>query len=60
MDVKDKTKDNEKARQDMEIWCNQKELELKPQSNGKLLKPKANYSLTSQEAKSICRWLKEL
>ncbi|KAI5428694.1 hypothetical protein KIW84_033622 [Lathyrus oleraceus] len=60
MDVKDKTKDNEKARQDIEIWCNRKELELKPQPNGKLLKPKANYNLTSQEAKAVCQWLKEL
>ncbi|CAK8574087.1 unnamed protein product [Lathyrus sativus] len=60
MDVNDKIKDNEKVRLDMEIWCNRKELELKCQPNGKLLKPKANYSLTSQEAKAVCRWLKEL
>ena len=60
MDVTGKIKDNEKARQDMEIWCNRKELELKPQPNGKLLKPKACFSLTSQEAKAVCRWLKEL
>ncbi|CAK8564978.1 unnamed protein product [Lathyrus sativus] len=44
----------------MEIWCNRKELELKRQPNGKLLKPKANYSLTSQEVKVVYRWLKEL
>ena len=50
MDVQGKTKYNEKARKDIEIWCNRKELELKPQPNGKLLKPKATYSLTSQEA----------
>ncbi|KAI5423193.1 hypothetical protein KIW84_046256 [Lathyrus oleraceus] len=55
-----KTKDNEKARKDMEILCNRKELELKVKPNGKLLKPKANYSLTSEEAKAICRWLNEL
>ena len=60
MDVTGKTKDNEKARQDMGIWCNRRELELKPQPNGKLLKPKACFSLTSQEAKAVCRWLKEL
>ena len=59
MDVKYKTKDNEKVRHDMKIWCNRKELELKPQPNGKLLKPKASFSLTSQEAKAVCRWLKD-
>lgn len=48
MDVQGKTKDSEKARKDMEIWCNRKELELKPQPNEKLLKNKATYSLTSQ------------
>lgn len=54
MDVQGKTKHNEKAIKDMEIWCNRKELELKPQSNGKLLKPKTTYSITSQEAKVVC------
>ncbi|CAK8543573.1 unnamed protein product [Lathyrus sativus] len=60
MDVQGKTKDNEKARRDMEILCDRKELELKPRPNGKLLKPKACYSLTSQDAKAVCRWLNEL
>ncbi|CAK8573022.1 unnamed protein product [Lathyrus sativus] len=56
MDVQGKTKDNEKARKDLELLCNRKDLELKPQPNGKLLKPKACYTLTPQEAKAICRW----
>ncbi|XP_058739830.1 uncharacterized protein LOC131612031 [Vicia villosa] len=56
----EKTKDNEKARKDMELYCNRKELELKPRPNGKLLKPKACYTLTPQEAKAVCRWLNEL
>ena len=51
MDVKDRTKDNVKARQDIEIWCNRKELELKPQPNGKLFKPKACFSLTPKKLK---------
>lgn len=33
---------------------------MKPQSNGKLFKPKATNSLTSQEAKAFFRWLNEL
>lgn len=60
MDAKGKRKYNEKTRKNMEIWCNRNELELKPQPNGKLLKPKATYSLTSQEAKAVCRWLYDL
>ncbi|CAK8563414.1 unnamed protein product [Lathyrus sativus] len=60
MDVQDKTKDNENARKDMELLCNRKDLELKTLPNGKLLTPKATYSLTPQEAKLVCRWLTEL
>ncbi|KAK2429708.1 hypothetical protein QL285_028127 [Trifolium repens] len=60
MDVQGKTKDNEKARKDVELYCNRKDLELKTLPNKKLLKPKANFSLTSSEAKLVCQWLKEL
>lgn len=35
MDRQGKTKDNEKARKDMELLCFRKALELKPQPNGK-------------------------
>jgi len=35
-------------------------MELKVQDNGKILKPKANYTLTQDEAKLVCRWIKEL
>ena len=47
MDVQGKSKDNEKARKETELLRNRKELDLKPQPNGKLLKPKTNYSLTA-------------
>lgn len=56
MDVQDKTKDNEKVIRDLEYFYNRQDLELKPQLNGKLLKSKANYSLTPQEAKLVCWW----
>jgi hypothetical protein len=42
------------------VYCKRKDLELKPQPNGKLLKPKAIYTLTSEEAKAVCQWLKDL
>ncbi|GAU47859.1 hypothetical protein TSUD_243840 [Trifolium subterraneum] len=60
MDVPGKTKDNEKARCDLSLYCKRPEMELKLLLNGKYLKPKAVYSLTSDEAKSVCQWLKEL
>ena len=60
MDIKGNTKDNEKARKDLEVYCKRKDLELKLQPNGKLLKPKAIYTLTSEEAKAVCQWLKDL
>ena len=60
MNVMGKTKDNEKARRDLGLYCKRKDLELKVQDNGKILKPKANYTLTPDEAKSVCQWIKEL
>lgn len=33
---------------------------MKPRPNGKLLKPKANYTFTPQEAKAFCWWSNEL
>ena len=35
-------------------------MELKLNTNGNMLKPKANYTLTIEEAKLVCRWIKEL
>ncbi|XP_004488345.1 uncharacterized protein [Cicer arietinum] len=60
MNVKNKTKDNEKARMDLAIICQRSDLELVPHNNGKMKKPKANYCLTSSEAKKVCKWIKEL
>jgi len=60
MNVTGKAKDNEKARRDLGLYCKRKDLELKVQDNGKILKPKANYTLTLDEANSVCRWIKEL
>ncbi|GAU35269.1 hypothetical protein TSUD_324070 [Trifolium subterraneum] len=60
MNVSGKTKDNEKARLDLPLHCNRPEMELQRLPNGKYLKPKAVFALTSDEAKSVCMWLKEL
>ncbi|RZB46311.1 hypothetical protein D0Y65_050367 [Glycine soja] len=51
MNVSGKTKDNDKARMDLALYCRCKDLELKSAANGKLLKPKANYTLTANQTK---------
>ena len=48
MDVKGRTKDNVKARQDMKEICKRPELELIESGNGKLIKPHAKYSLNKK------------
>ena len=60
MDVKGKTKDNPKARRDLSIYCDRWELELKDEGDGKIVKPKASYTLTKDQRKSVCEWVKKL
>ena len=49
MNVSGKTKENDKAQIDLALYCRRKDLELKSGDNGKLLKPKANYTLTAYQ-----------
>jgi hypothetical protein len=60
MNVKGKTKDNEKARKDLSRYCCRRDLEMQALPNGKIGKPKASYTLTKSDAKLVCKWLKEL
>ena len=53
MDVKDKTKDNTKAREDLSVYCNRPELELKKIGNGKAIKPKACYTLIKDQKRMV-------
>ena len=53
MNVSGKTKDYDKARMDLALYCRRKDLELKSGANGKLLKPKANYTLTPDQTKFV-------
>ena len=39
MNVTGKTKDNEKTRRDLGLYCKRKDLKLKVQDNRKILKP---------------------
>ena len=60
MDVNGKTKDNLKARKDMAIYCNRPHLELKVLNDGKIVKPKAPFTLTKDQRKLVCEWVKDL
>ena len=51
MNVSGKTKDNDKARRDVDLYCRHKDLQLKSHGNGKWLKPKPNYTMTKDEVK---------
>ncbi|XP_047342609.1 uncharacterized protein LOC124946061 [Impatiens glandulifera] len=59
MNVKGKTKDNINARKDMFNICNRPELHIDPQSSCMRTK-KAAYTLTRDENRIICQWLKSL
>ena len=60
MDMKGKTKDNLKAKKDLAFYCNCQELELKEGFNGKMIIPKAPYTLTKEQRKMVCEWVKKL
>ncbi|KAJ7976161.1 Transposon, En/Spm-like protein [Quillaja saponaria] len=59
MNMKGKTKDNLNARMDLKLFCKRPELELK-EYNGKLIMPKAYYSLSKPQLKEVCEWIKDL
>ena len=56
----DRTKDNEKARMDLEEYCRCLELNLYPLRNSHWCKPKASYTLTSVQRQDMCKWVQEL
>jgi predicted amino acid-binding ACT domain protein len=60
MDIKGRTKDNVKARKDLKEVCKSRGLELQEQSNGKMKKPKANYTFTLEQKREVCEWVKGL
>uniref|UniRef100_A0A1U7YJY3 Uncharacterized protein LOC104248805 n=1 Tax=Nicotiana sylvestris TaxID=4096 RepID=A0A1U7YJY3_NICSY len=59
MDDKNKTKDNLKARMDLQEYCRRRELELK-EVNNRLVKPKASYTYTLDDKQKICDWVRNL
>lgn len=59
MDVKNKTKDNIKSREDLKIFCKRPELES-IESNERIVKPKTSFTLSKEQKGDVCLWLKDL
>ncbi|XP_071681915.1 uncharacterized protein [Lolium perenne] len=59
-DIPDRTKDNVKARQDLELICNRTKLHLKPMPNGKWEKPRAPFCIEGKHKVIILNWFKSL
>jgi hypothetical protein len=60
VDVTGFTKDNMNARKDLATLCDHPLIEAKPNTRGKLRRPKASYCLKPTERKEVHRWLKTL
>ena len=60
MDIKDKTKDNVKARMDLKEYCRRKDIELHQLPNGMYLKPKAKFTLSMDQKRAVCKWVTDL
>ena len=60
MNVTGKTKDNDKARLDMKDICKRPTLEIYESSNGKTVKPQANYTLSKKQVEEVCTWIRSL
>ncbi|XP_039138739.1 uncharacterized protein LOC120276064 [Dioscorea cayenensis subsp. rotundata] len=59
MNVKGKSKDNMKARKDVGILCDRKEIAIPSNSISQTI-PKALYTLTKDQRRVICEWLHNL
>ena len=51
----DRTKDNEKAKMDLEEYCRCLKLNLQPLKDGRWCKPRASYTLTSVQKQDVCK-----
>ncbi|GJX25674.1 transposon, En/Spm-like protein [Tanacetum coccineum] len=54
-----KTKDNVKARKDIEIYCDRPELHIFKVRN-KDMKPKASYTLSKPQLQNVCEWMTKI
>ncbi|KAL0434381.1 UNVERIFIED_CONTAM: hypothetical protein Slati_2772400 [Sesamum latifolium] len=58
MDIKEKTKDNLNTRMDLKSICNRPKLELDERRPN--IMPKAAYTLTKEQKRRVCEWIKGL
>jgi len=56
MNVSGKTKDNVNARLHLEELCTRDELHLRTRENGNSYKPKAKFTLSSEQKRLLCEW----
>ncbi|KAK9050828.1 hypothetical protein SSX86_030202 [Deinandra increscens subsp. villosa] len=55
-----RSKDNIKARQDLELICDRPLLNPIHGNNGKMTKNRGNYTLQKKDVKKVCEWLKKI
>ncbi|XP_022003645.1 uncharacterized protein LOC110901103 [Helianthus annuus] len=55
-----KSKDNIKARKDIELLCDRPLLNIIHGNNGKMTKNRGDYTLQKCDVKRVCAWMKEL
>lgn len=60
MDVKDKSKDNAKARVDLAKICDRASMHLIHNARGRPAKPRAPFTLAAEQKREVCRWAKSL
>jgi len=61
MDIRDKSKDNVKARLDQEQLCNRPKMNIPPPKDGKTWrKPKAPYCLSRDQRREVLKWFQTL
>ena len=59
-DIRDKSKDNVKVRQDLAQICNRPLLHLELKHNGKWHKPRAAFCIDRNDKTTILKWFQEL
>ena len=60
MDCPDRSKDNVKARLDIQFYCRRPNLHLQQHGNGRVYKPKGSYYLFKKQQQEVLSWMKEL
>uniref|UniRef100_A0A8R7TUQ9 Transposase-associated domain-containing protein n=1 Tax=Triticum urartu TaxID=4572 RepID=A0A8R7TUQ9_TRIUA len=60
LDIPKKTKDNNKARLDVALYCDRPKLHLKKNSKGVWKKPRAKYCVSKDDKMTILKWFKEV